>query len=43
MDNLKKSFKSLKWYEIIMIVIMVFIAGLSIYEAIVHPETSTNP
>ncbi len=43
MDNLKKSFKSLKWYEIIMIVVMVFIAGLSIYEAIVHPETSTNP
>ena len=43
MDNLKKSFKSLKWYEIIMIVIMIGIAGMSIYEAIVHPETSTNP
>ena len=43
MDNLKKSFKSLKWYEIIMIVIMVIIAAMSIYEAIVHPETSTNP
>ncbi|MBQ9013728.1 MAG: nicotinamide mononucleotide transporter [Bacilli bacterium] len=43
MDNIKKSFKSLKWYEIIMIIIMVVIAGLSIYEAIVHPETSTNP
>ena len=43
MDNLKKSFKELKWYEIIMIVIMVFIAGLSIYNAVVHPETSTNP
>lgn len=43
MDNLKKSFKSLKWYEIIMIVIMVVIAGMSIYEAIVHPETSSNP
>ena len=26
-----------------MIIIMVVIAGLSIYEAIVHPETSTNP
>ncbi len=43
MDNLKKSFKELKWYEIVMIVIMVVIAGLSIYKAIVHPETSTNP
>ena len=43
MDNLIKSFKSLKWYEIIMIVIMVVIAGMSIYEAIVHPESSTNP
>ncbi len=43
MDNLKKSFKSLKWYEILMIVIMVVIAGLSIYEAIVYPEKSTNP
>ena len=43
MDNLKKSFKELKWYEIIMIIIMIFIAGLSIYNAIVHPETSSNP
>ena len=43
MDNLKKSFKSLKWYEILMIIIMVFIAGLSIYNAIVHPDESTNP
>ena len=43
MDNLKKSFKELKWYEIVMIVIMVAIAGLSIYNAVVHPETSTNP
>jgi nicotinamide mononucleotide transporter len=43
MENLKTSFKSLKWYEIIMIVIMVFIASSSIYQAIVHPETSSNP
>ncbi len=43
MDNLKKSFKELKWYEIIMMVIMVAIAGISIYNAIVHPETSSNP
>ena len=43
MDNLKKSFKSLKWYEIVMMAIMVFIAGLSIYNAVVHPEESSNP
>lgn len=43
MDNVKKSFKSLKWYEIIMIVIMIFIAGMSIYNAIVDPTSSSNP
>ena len=43
MDNLKKSFKSLKWYEIIMILIMIVIAGISIYNAIVDPSSSTNP
>jgi nicotinamide mononucleotide transporter len=43
MDNVIKSFKSLKWYEIIMIVIMIFIAGLAVYNAIVNPEESTNP
>ena len=43
MDNLKKSFKSLKWYEIIMALIMIAIASISIYNAIVHPESSTNP
>ena len=41
--NLIKSFKDLKWYEIIMIIIMVVIAGLAVYQALVHPETSTNP
>ena len=41
MDNLKKSFKSLKWYEIIMIIIMIGIAGLQVYKAIVHPDGST--
>ncbi len=34
MDNLKKSFKSLKWYEIVMIIIMRVIAGLQVYKAI---------
>ena len=43
MDNLKKSFKSLRWYEIIMIIIMVLIAGLSIYQAIVDPANCPNP
>ncbi len=43
MDNLKKSFKSLKWYEIVMIVIMVIIAGLAVYKAIVDPASSSNP
>ena len=37
-DNLIKSFKELKWYEIIMIIIMVFIAGLAVYKAIVNPS-----
>ena len=43
MDNLKKSFKDLKWYEIIMILIMVIIAGLAVYQAIVEPSSSNNP
>ena len=41
--NLKNSFKELKWYEIIMIVIMVFIAGLAVYKALVDPTSTTNP
>ena len=41
--NLKNSFKELKWYEIIMIVIMVFIAGLAVYKAIANPVSTTNP
>ena len=40
-DNLVKSFKELKWYEIVMIVIMVFIAALAVYQAIVHPTPDT--
>lgn len=43
MDNVIKSFKSLKWYEIIMIIIMTIIAGLSVYNAIVDPSSSSNP
>ena len=41
--NLKNSFKELKWYEIIMIIIMVLIAGLAVYKAIVNPSSTTNP
>ncbi len=40
MGNIIKSFKQLKWYEIIMIVIMVVIAGLSVYKAVVDPANS---
>ncbi len=43
LNNIKTSFKELKWYEIIMIIIMIIIAGIAVVEAIVHPETSTNP
>lgn len=43
LKNLKTSFKELKWYEIIMIIIMIAIAGIAVVEAIIHPETSTNP
>ena len=43
MDNVIKSFKSLKWYEIIMIIIMTIIDGLSVYNAIVDPSSSSNP
>ncbi len=38
MENLIKSFKSLKWYEIVMIIIMIVIAGLQVYKAIVEPD-----
>ena len=43
LNNIKTSFKSLKWYEIIMIIIMIVIASIAVVEAIIHPETSTNP
>ena len=43
LKNLKKSFKDLKWYEIIMIIVMVFIAALAVYKAITNPAGTTNP
>lgn len=36
-NNLITSFKELKWYEIIMIAIMVIIAGMAVYDAIIKP------
>ena len=41
--NIIKSFKDLKWYEILMMVVMIFIAGLAVYKAIVDPSSSDNP
>ena len=35
--NIIKSFKELKWYEIIMIVIMIVIAGYAVYDSLVNP------
>ena len=43
LENIIKSFKDLKWYEIIMIIVMVFIASLAVYKAIVDPSSSDNP
>ena len=43
MDNLIKSFKSLKWYEWIMAIIMIAIAGISVYNAFSNPESSSLP
>ena len=43
MDNLIKSFKSLKWYEWIMIIIMIVIAGWTMINAFINPATSSLP
>lgn len=43
MDNLRKSFKSLKWYEWIMIIVMIAIAGFSMIKAFIKPTTSSLP
>ncbi len=37
LNNILISFKELKWYEIIMIIIMIGIAGYAVYDAIVNP------
>lgn len=41
--KIKNSFKELKWYEIIMILVMVAIAGLAVYNAVVNPESTSSP
>lgn len=43
MDNLIKSFKSLKWYEWVMIVVMVVIAGWNMINAFMNPGSSSIP
>ena len=43
MDNLIKSFKSLKWYEWIMIAIMIVIAGWSMIKAFIYPSSNSLP
>lgn len=43
MDNLIKSFKSLKCYEWIMIIVMIAIAGYSMISSFVNPYSSSLP
>lgn len=43
MINLKKSFKSLKWYEWLMGAIMIVIAAYSMITAFIDPSSSSNP
>lgn len=43
MDGIKKSFKELKWYEWLMIVIMVVIAARSMILSFTNPGLEANP
>ena len=43
MDNLIKSFKSLKWYEWIMIIVMVAIAGWKVVESVLNLTPTADP
>ena len=40
---LKESFKSMKWYEWVMAIIMIVIAGYAMVTAFVNPSTGGNP
>lgn len=42
-NNLVKSFKSLKWYEWVMAIIMIAIAAYAMITAFVNPSDSGNP
>lgn len=43
MDNLVKSFKSLKWYEWLMIIVMIAIAGWKVVESVFNLNSSADP
>lgn len=43
MDNLKKSFRDMKWYEWLMAAIMVAIAAYAMFSAFADPSSSLNP
>jgi nicotinamide mononucleotide transporter len=42
-DNLEASFRALKWYEWVMITVMVAVAGWTMVNAFLDPSTSNNP
>lgn len=42
-ENLRKSFASMKWYEWVMAFVMIAIAGYSMVMSFVDPSTSQNP
>ena len=41
--DMKRSFKTLKWYEWIMAVVMIAIAAKAMITAFVHPSAGGNP
>lgn len=43
MDNLKKSFKEMKWYEWLMATVMIIIAGNVMIQAFINPVAGGNP
>lgn len=43
LENLKKSFASMHWYEWVMAAIMIFIAGRAMYMAFAYPTPDGNP
>ena len=43
LENLKKSFQSMKWYEWIMAAIMILIAGYAMIDAFINPKPDGNP